>query len=67
MNSRFAAGILAVVILFSFRVVAQTTNATEPDVPKGEVLKFSFADAKIFPGTYRDYLATHLPTIPRTF
>ena len=27
----------------------------QPGVPKGEVLKFSFASSKIFPGTYRDY------------
>src|SRR5688572_21189945 len=27
----------------------------QPGVPKGEVLKFSFENSKIFPGTYRDY------------
>src|SRR6266513_256967 len=27
----------------------------QADVPKGEVLKFSFERSKIFPGTYRDY------------
>ncbi|MFN3649444.1 MAG: SMP-30/gluconolactonase/LRE family protein [Armatimonadota bacterium] len=27
----------------------------QPGVPKGEVLKFSFEDSRIFPGTYRDY------------
>ena len=27
----------------------------QPGVPRGEVLKFSFASSKIFPGTYRDY------------
>jgi sugar lactone lactonase YvrE/enterochelin esterase-like enzyme len=27
----------------------------QPDVPKGEVLKFSFDHSKIFPGTVRDY------------
>jgi len=27
----------------------------QPGVPKGEVLKFSFEQSKIFPGTYRDY------------
>jgi len=53
MNPRFATSILVVVVLFSFRVVAQTTNTAEPDVHKGEVLKFSFADSKIFPGTHR--------------
>jgi gluconolactonase len=27
----------------------------QPGVPKGETLKFTFADSKIFPGTTRDY------------
>ena len=27
----------------------------QADVPKGEVLKFSFEGSKVFPGTYRDY------------
>jgi len=27
----------------------------QPGVPKGEVIKFSFEQSKIFPGTYRDY------------
>jgi sugar lactone lactonase YvrE/enterochelin esterase-like enzyme len=27
----------------------------QPGVPKGEVLKFSFEQSRIFPGTYRDY------------
>jgi enterochelin esterase-like enzyme len=27
----------------------------QPDAPKGEVLKFSFDQSKIFPGTVRDY------------
>lgn len=27
----------------------------QPGVPKGEVMKFSFENSKIFPGTYRDY------------
>lgn len=27
----------------------------QPNVPKGEVLKFGFEKSKIFPGTYRDY------------
>ncbi len=30
-------------------------SKTQPGVPKGEVLKFSFEGSKIFPGTYRDY------------
>lgn len=67
MNSRFAAGILAVVIMFSSNLSGQLPPTDDAGVPKGEVLKFSFADSKIFPGTFRDYLATHLPTMPRTF
>jgi enterochelin esterase-like enzyme len=30
-------------------------SVAQPGVPKGEVLKFSFDNSKIFPGTYRDY------------
>ncbi|HVK01852.1 MAG TPA: hypothetical protein VM490_00105, partial [Armatimonadaceae bacterium] len=30
-------------------------SQAQPGVPKGEVLKFSFEDSKVFPGTYRDY------------
>lgn len=30
-------------------------SMTQPSVPKGEVLKFSFENSKIFPGSYRDY------------
>ncbi|MFO0886029.1 MAG: hypothetical protein U0894_17910, partial [Pirellulales bacterium] len=29
--------------------------AAAQDVPKGEVLKFSFSNSKVFPGTIRDY------------
>src|SRR5256885_13483689 len=32
-----------------------TDSKPQPDVPKGEVLKFSFDKSKIFPGTVRDY------------
>jgi enterochelin esterase-like enzyme len=32
-----------------------SASIVRPGVPKGEVLKFSFADSKIYPGTYRDY------------
>lgn len=52
--------------LFVFTVWAQTnqpqeTYPTHPDsqvqpgVPKGEVLKFTFENSKIFPGTWREY------------
>lgn len=30
-------------------------SEAQPDVPKGEVKKYSFENSKIFPGTYRDY------------
>ena len=30
-------------------------SQAQPGIPKGEVLKFSFEDSKVFPGTYRDY------------
>jgi sugar lactone lactonase YvrE/enterochelin esterase-like enzyme len=29
--------------------------ATAPAVPKGEVLRFTFENSKVFPGTFRDY------------
>src|SRR4029453_9924729 len=34
---------------------ANPDSKPQPGVPKGEVLKFSFEQSKIFPGTYRDY------------
>ena len=30
-------------------------SKSQPGVPKGEVLKFSFEKSKVFPGTFRDY------------
>lgn len=32
-----------------------SASIEQPGIPKGEVLKFSFSESKIFPGTYRDY------------
>src|SRR5580765_7918619 len=32
-----------------------TKPTTNPNVPKGEVTKYTFADSKVFPGTTRDY------------
>jgi len=32
-----------------------TASIEQAGVPKGEVLKFEFADSKIFPGTWREY------------
>src|SRR4051812_524157 len=37
------------------QISSSGTNAAPSDIPKGEVLKFSFESSKIFPGTYRDY------------
>lgn len=55
MNPRAIASTLLAVLAVSLRVVAQDPVAPATDIPKGEVLKFSFAQSKIFPGTYRDY------------
>ena len=49
-----ASGFLLVLALAT-RAVAQLPATPESDIPKGEVLRFSFAQSKIFPGTYRDY------------
>jgi gluconolactonase len=32
-----------------------SASVEHPGVPKGEVLKFSFSNSKIYPGTFRDY------------
>jgi enterochelin esterase-like enzyme len=43
-------------------------SKAQPDVPKGEVLKFSFQNSRIFPGTFRDYWvyipAQYVPSKP---
>lgn len=54
---------LFTVLLFPFFLFAQTPEdyPVHPDaqvnegVPKGEVLKFTFENSKIFPGTWREY------------
>lgn len=51
------------VVLLSLSAVAQTTDNYQPGpdskpqagVPKGEILKFTFDQSKIYPGTTRDY------------
>ncbi len=54
------------VIFFLLQVSAFTQTATETypidpasveqqNVPKGEVLKFTFENSKIYPGTWREY------------
>lgn len=56
-------------LLFFARVMAQQNTETYPvdpaseehaDVPKGEILKFTFADSKIFPGTTRE-ISVYIP------
>jgi len=53
-----------IICIFTFAVaLAQTTenyplspdSKPQPGVPKGEVLKFTFENSKIFPGTWREY------------
>jgi gluconolactonase len=53
----------ALVVVLSFSASAQTTDnfqpgpdsKPQPGVPKGEILKFTFDQSKIYPGTTRDY------------
>src|SRR5688572_32540556 len=56
--------LILLLILFTGRMLAQSTTETypvDPDseaqagVPQGEILKFTFANSKIFPGTWREY------------
>lgn len=57
--------ILMIVFFFAtLSSFSQTVNETytedpasivQPNVPKGEVLKFTFSNSKIFPGTWREY------------
>ncbi len=47
---RFAVWIAAIVVAVSSHV----TQAADDTVPKGELIKFPFAESKIFPGTTRD-------------
>src|SRR6266481_4832258 len=54
---------LVLALFLALTISAQTTDNYEPGpdsmpqagVPKGEILKFTFNDSKIFPGTTRDY------------
>ena len=63
MNSKRSLLSLLPLFLVVAVVLAQTTEnyPTNPDsqpqsgVPKGEVLKFTFENSKIFPGTWREY------------
>jgi len=63
MNSKRALLTLLPILLVVAVVLAQTTenyplnpdSQPQPGVPKGEVLKFTFENSKIFPGTWREY------------
>ena len=61
--------LLILLILFFGRVLAQPNPETYPvdpaseeqaGVPKGEILKFTFTDSKIFPGTTRE-ISIYIP------
>src|SRR6478672_3933660 len=56
--------VVFVFLIFHITCFSQTNNETypedpasvfQPNVPKGEVLKLTFANSKIFPGTTRDF------------
>ncbi|HEX3227832.1 MAG TPA: SMP-30/gluconolactonase/LRE family protein [Pyrinomonadaceae bacterium] len=63
MNSKRTLLSLLPIFLIVAVVLAQTTenyplspdSQPQPGVPKGEVLKFTFENSKIFPGTWREY------------
>ena len=63
MNSNRSVPALLLIFLAVAVVLAQTTenypvnpdSQPQPGVPKGEVLKFTFENSKIFPGTWREY------------
>jgi gluconolactonase len=61
---------LILLLLFAGRIIAQSNPETYPvdpaseeqaGVPKGELLKFAFADSKIFPGTTRE-ISIYIPS-----
>ena len=56
--------LLLFIIFLHCAIYAQTNNETyavdsnsvvHPGVPKGEILKFTFSNSRIFPGTWREY------------
>src|SRR5687768_18338680 len=64
------APLILLLILFTGRIMAQPTTESypvDPDsearagVPKGEILKFTFANSKIFPGTSRE-VSVYVPS-----
>jgi sugar lactone lactonase YvrE/enterochelin esterase-like enzyme len=54
MNIHFF-GCIAIAWAVSTHAVGQTSPTPDTNAPKGEVLKFSFEQSRVFPGTYRDY------------
>jgi gluconolactonase len=55
MNHRFLARVVLVACVLPAVGLAQTPVASGTAAPRGEVLRFSFEQSKIFPGTSRDY------------
>ena len=56
--------LLSILLFISLTTFSQTPVETYPEdsasiehanIPKGEVLKFTFSNSKIFPGTWREY------------
>jgi gluconolactonase len=55
MSLRTSCFVFLFALALATRVIGQTSPAPAVEVPKGEVLKFSFNQSKIFPGTEREY------------
>lgn len=57
MSRLFASLACAVLVacIVPVHMTAQSASSPDSEVPKGEVLQFSFDQSNIFPGTYRDY------------
>jgi len=59
-NLLFALLLLAPIFAFSQtpaeKYPVDSASVEHPGVPKGEILKFTFHDSKIFPGTWREYM-----------
>jgi sugar lactone lactonase YvrE len=60
MSTRIKYLILAIILFTENSIAQNITYPTDPasreskDVPKGEIISFTFSDSKIFPGTTRD-------------
>jgi gluconolactonase len=55
MGPRFLAGCLAVLAIVPANAARAADAPSASGVPKGEVLQYSLADSKIFPGTVHEY------------